>query len=274
MKTDIRTMKLYHHVERVYNELRELGKSTEDALRVEELVAFDQMHYHGTAAVDEAVRLTGIGPATSVLEIGSGLGGPARHMAHSAGAVVTALELQDNQHRLAAKLTERCGLSDRVDHVCGDFLSYDAEGRSFDVIVSWLALYHIPDRPQLLRKCLELLHPGGGFFAEDLYCRQLFSSEDWVEVSTELYVRYLPDFEGYRLDLENAGFVSIDCKDMSDDWGEFTRGRMTRYREQRARHLRVHGESIYASLDAFYDIVVGYFSSGQLGGIRVVASKV
>ena len=61
---------------------------------------------------------------------------------------------------------------------------------------------------------------------------------------------------------------------MSDDWGEFTRGRMTRYREQRARHLRVHGESIYASLDAFYDIVVGYFSSGQLGGIRVVASKV
>ena len=271
---DIKTMKLYHHIERVYNELRELGKSDKDALQVEELTAFDQMHYHGTAAVDEAVRLASIGPATSVLEIGSGLGGPARHIAHTVGAPVTALELQDDQHRLAAELTERCGLSSRVDHVCGDILSYDWAGRTFDVVVSWLALYHIPHRPQLLEKCLDLLNPGGVFFAEDLFSRQPFSDDEWAEVSFELYAQYLPDFEGYRLDLENAGFVSINCKDMSDDWGEFTRGRMTTYREQKVRHLRVHGESIFAGLDAFYDIVVGYFSSGQLGGIRVIANKI
>ncbi|MEE3286770.1 MAG: hypothetical protein VX249_01115, partial [Pseudomonadota bacterium] len=144
----------------------------------------------------------------------------------------------------------------------------------FDVVVSWLALYHIPHRRQLLEKCLDLLNPGGVFFAEDLFSRQRFSDDEWAEVSTELYAQYLPDFEGYRLDLENAGFVSINCKDMSDDWGEFTRGRMTTYREQKVRHLRVHGESIFAGLDAFYDIVVGYFSSGQLGGIRVIANKI
>ena len=70
---DIKSMTLYHHVDRVVNELRELGKTNDELLSVDELTAFDQLHYHGTEAVDEAIRATGIGERSSVLEIGSGL---------------------------------------------------------------------------------------------------------------------------------------------------------------------------------------------------------
>ena len=95
---DIKSMGLYHHVDRVGSEVRDLGRSDDEPLRADELTAFDQLHYHGTEAVDEAVRSTGINQRSAVLEVGSGLGGPARHLASTTGAAVIALELQDDHH--------------------------------------------------------------------------------------------------------------------------------------------------------------------------------
>ena len=51
-----KSMKLYDRVERIHNELRELGIPDDAPLTVEQLVPFDQYHYHGTEAVDEAAR--------------------------------------------------------------------------------------------------------------------------------------------------------------------------------------------------------------------------
>ena len=70
-------MKLYTHVERIDNELVELGRCPDDPLGVDELSALDQLHYHGTAALDVALEIIGSGPGQHWLEIGSGIGGPA-----------------------------------------------------------------------------------------------------------------------------------------------------------------------------------------------------
>ena len=51
---DIKSMKRYTHVERVANELAELGKSINDPLTVAGLSTFGQLHYHGTDALDFA----------------------------------------------------------------------------------------------------------------------------------------------------------------------------------------------------------------------------
>ena len=57
--------------------------------------------------------------------MGSGLGGPARHLAHSTNCLVTALELQEDLHKEAENLTQRCNLQDRLKHITGDFLQMD-----------------------------------------------------------------------------------------------------------------------------------------------------
>jgi cyclopropane fatty-acyl-phospholipid synthase-like methyltransferase len=209
-----------------------------------------------------------------VLEIGSGLGGPARHIAAAVGARVTALELQSDQNLLASNLTARCGLAEKVTHVCGDFLTCNWVGQHFDVIVSWLALYHIPERDRLLKRCHDLLDQGGYLHAEDLYARGQFTDSEQSELATELFANYLPDYENYRWDLERAGFELASCQEMSDEWTAFTRERMAAYRGQKARHIDVHGEAVFTSLDDFYDLVVRYFTAGKLGGIRFVARKV
>ena len=115
----MKTMRLYDQVERILNELHHLGIDEESPLNVEDLTPFDQYHYHGTAAVDQAARMLGATADTQILEIGSGIGGPARHMAHVTGCRVTAVELQPDLSALSEQLTSRCGLSGQIDHVFG-----------------------------------------------------------------------------------------------------------------------------------------------------------
>ncbi|MBX2869190.1 MAG: class I SAM-dependent methyltransferase [Acidiferrobacterales bacterium] len=270
----IKSMKLYTHIERIHNELAELGKSTSDPLNADEISGFDQLHYHGTKAVDEAMAMMSTDQHTRVLEIGSGFGGPARHIASSSGAHVTALELQPDQNALAAELTERCGLSNLVEHVCGDFLTYPWDAQQFDTIVSWLAIFHISDRHELLQISSMLLPQGGLFFTEDMYCRAAMSDAEARELKEGMYTGYMPDLETYKKDFVDAGFEILRCDEMSNDWTEFTTDRLIDYRNGKERHVRVHDESTYLAMEEFYDLVNRHFRSGKLGGVRLMARKI
>jgi sarcosine/dimethylglycine N-methyltransferase len=271
--TDIKSMKLYTHVERIDNELAELGLGPEDELTVAQLSAFDQLHYHGTEALDGALQMPGATAGQHWLEIGSGIGGPARYLAHRGGIRVTALELQSDQNRLAAALSERCGMADSIDHVCGNFLDHDFAGQQFDAVVSWLALYHIPERPLLLERCHALLQPGGRFYTEDLFGIGEIDASQRAELERDLYAITLPDLDGYRSDLEAAGFEVEHCDDMTADWAEFTHARLAAFRAERERHQRVHGAATVQALDDFYSAVDHHFQSGKLGGLRLCARR-
>ena len=275
--SNIKSMKLYHHVNRIYNELKELGKTDFDPLHVDEfsnIEFFDQLHYHGTKAVDFCVKKLKINSSMSILEIGSGIGGPARHIANKTGATVTALELQSDQNKLASDLTGRCGLSEKVIHVCGDFLTHDWHGKKFDAIVSWLALYHIEDHDALLQKSFDLLNPNGLFYAEDLISRQPFKENELGELSREIFANYLPNYQTYKSELEKKGFDVFLYQDMSDNWSKVARDRITSYINKKDRHIRVHGKDVVNGLISFYSFTDRYFSSGKLGGIRVFARKI
>ncbi|MGI9318042.1 MAG: SAM-dependent methyltransferase [bacterium] len=269
----IKSMKLYTYIERIHNELAEIGKDKNAPLEAAELSAFDQLHYHGTDAVDHAISMLGIQSEARVLEIGSGLGGPSRHIAANTRAKVTALELQPDQNTLAAELTERCGLSANVEHVAGDFLNHSWGDRLFSHIVSWLAIYHIPNRPRLLEISRNILQQDGLYFAEDLYSRSAISQTESEELKAGLYATYLPDMDTYQKDFTQAGFEIVQCDDMSDDWTQFTTERLGSYRSAKDRHIRVQGESTFRAMEEFYDLVNRYFRSGKLGGVRILARK-
>ena len=155
---NIKSMNLYKNVDRVFNELREIGKSSTDSLQVEDLTKFDQFHYHGTDAIDISIKKLGIHNKTKILDIGSGIGGLARYIASKTGAKITAIELQEDQNNLASDLTSRCGLSDKINHICGDILNYDFKSQKFDAVVSWLTLYHISNHKDLLNVMINELY--------------------------------------------------------------------------------------------------------------------
>jgi len=268
MPAEVKSMGLYRHVDRVANELRELGDGPLDPA---DLAAFDQLHYHGTEAVDVAVRTLGLDGSSTVLEVGSGLGGPARWIAATTGAAVTALELQEDHHLVGVDLTDRCGLADRVTHVCGDALVHDWGHRRFDAIVSWLALYHVPERPRLLDRIRSVLPAGGQAYVEDLCAGP--AEADWAELSSELAASHLPGIDRYRDEFAEAGFEVVAFDDMADDWAAFTRSRLDAYDATRERHLRVHGPEVVDTMRAFYARMVRLLGDGTLSGVRLHARR-
>ena len=156
-----KSMKLYDRVERIHHELRALGIADDAPLTVAQLVPFDQYHYHGTEAVDLAAARLGLGPHSRVLDVGAGIGGPARWLAATTGCHVTALELQPDLNATAADLTRRCGLAPLVSHVAGDILDGPPVAGGYDAVISYLAILHIPDRARLFAECHRALRPGG-----------------------------------------------------------------------------------------------------------------
>lgn len=269
----IKSMKLYSQVERIHNELKAAGIGREGPLSVDDLSAFDQYHYHGAAAVDLAIERLDLAPEARVLEIGSGIGGPARYMSDRSGCQITALELQSDLNALAESLTRRCGLEDRVEHICGDALQVPLEAEAYDAVVSWLALYHIGDRGGLLDRVKSALKPGGSLLVEDLCRRGDFTRDEQGLLQRKLYGHYTPSIPGYLEDLEAAGFGDIQAEDMSDDWAAFTHARLEAFQAQRDHLLGVHGSHIVADLEEFYSAVDRLFQGGNLAGLRVSARK-
>jgi len=267
----IESMPLYTNLDRVTKGLAALGIGPTDPILPEQLFPFDQWHYHGTEAIRTAAEQLGIASTSRVLDLGSGVGGPARFLAYTTGCHVTALELQPKLHAIGVNLTQRCGLDERITHLCGDALSHPLPDGAFDAVVSWLAIHHIPERPRLCARLTRSLRPGGGCYIEDLCMRAPFAAENLPHVRDVIFGTSLTSIDEYVGDLRSAGFDSITATDMTNDWASFVVARLAAWRENHTSFAAINGEASYAALDIFYAVMVRLFESGSLGGVRLVA---
>jgi len=270
---NIKTMKLYHQVGRVFNELKALGIEDNDPVDIDTLSAFDQYHYLGTDAVDQAINKLGIRPPMRVLEVGGGIGGPSRYLAHASGCHSTALELQPDLNHTAVTLTRRCGLEDRVAHLCGDILDGPPETEHYDALVSWLTFLHIPNRRHLYQQCFKALKPGGGIYVEDYFERRSLTATEREALSKEVFCDHVPSMENYTRELSEAGFENTVIEDVSESWTEYVDERRQDFERSRARNVALHGQAIVDGLEQFYTAIVRLFQAGNLGGICFVAWK-
>src|SRR4051794_35451478 len=103
-----------------------------DKLSAETLFPFDQMHGRQLTATKEHVGRLALDPAQHVLDVGSGIGGPARYMAFTTGCRVTGIDLTEAFVAAARELTARCGLSERVDFHVGNALAMPFDDAAFD----------------------------------------------------------------------------------------------------------------------------------------------
>ena len=188
---DIKEMKLYSNAHRIFNDLKALGYAEEDELKLEDVNQFDQLHYHGTLSVQEAIQSINIQENDNVLEVGAGWGGPSRYIAYKTRANVSALELQQDYSEVGKELTLKTGLESFVTHINENFLNYSQKDTCFDKIVSWLALYHIPNRKKYTEKLFNLLNKKGMLFIEDLTFGSSFESSHKEMLEKKLFANSL-----------------------------------------------------------------------------------
>jgi len=264
-------------VQAVQNALEERGLG-EGPLEISDLTALghlDQYHYLGTEACDHVIELLGLGKGSNVLDIGSGIGGPARYIAANSGCTVTGVELQAELAEAGKALTARViGLQDRVNFVTGDIagtdlLSLGLSPASFDHAISLLVNLHIPDRAALLQRTYEAIKPGGTFVFEDFVQLQPFTPSERTTLSDLVKAPSVTPVEEYLADLRHAGFVDVEATDLTPQWTRWTRLRHKLYRASAEQTIALHGSPLYEQRVHFYEAIDRLFDGGNLGGVQI-----
>jgi sarcosine/dimethylglycine N-methyltransferase len=153
--------------ERLKIALTALGPD-ERRLLPQQLAALDQFHVRGLAATVELAKLAGIAAHMSVLDVGSGVGGPARFLAATYGCRVTGVDLSEPFVEAARYLTERTGQSERVSFETASALELPFDAGHFDVVLLQHVAMNISDRARLYREIRRVLKLSGRFAIFDV----------------------------------------------------------------------------------------------------------
>lgn len=151
--------------DRIMDGLAASGKDT-NALQPEDLKPVDEFHIGGVAATDELLDQLDIDDGTRVLDIGSGIGGPARHIVSRYGAEVTGLDLTAEFVETAKRLTELVDLNATFRE--GSALDMPFDDDAFDVATLIHVGMNLPDKPKLFSEAARVLRPDGMFAVYDV----------------------------------------------------------------------------------------------------------
>ena len=148
--------------QRILTALRQAGKDP-DRLDPDDLATVDEFHHGGRAATAVFAPRLNLRPGMHLLEIGSGIGGPARYFARHHGCRVTGIDLTEEFVAVARALTARLGMGGQISFEQGSALSMPFSAATFDVATLLHVGMNIADKDRLFGEVRRVLKPGGVF---------------------------------------------------------------------------------------------------------------
>ena len=200
---------------RIFEVLREHGTDV-SALTMADLTPFDQMHVRGHEATSDLATRAGFAAGMAVLDVGCGLGGPARHLSSACGCHVTGLDLTEDFVRSAAALSAKVGLADHMDFRHGSALDMPFADASFDAVWSQHVQMNIADKPRLYAEIARVLKPGGRFAAYDILAGPAGPPHYPCPWAAEPDISFLIEPDAWRAHLEDSGFAIEHWRDTTD----------------------------------------------------------
>ncbi|MFF2832232.1 SAM-dependent methyltransferase [Cellulosimicrobium cellulans] len=130
---------------------------------VDALAPYDELHAGGATSTAALLDLLGLAPGTTLLDVGSGLGGPARLAAHRHGCHVTGVDLSPDFVDAARELPARTGLANLVTFALGDGDRLPCDDASHDRAMLVHVGMNVPDKTALFTEIHRVLRPGSPF---------------------------------------------------------------------------------------------------------------
>jgi ubiquinone/menaquinone biosynthesis C-methylase UbiE len=188
-----------------------LSLDGEDAssLRVDDLAPIDEFHTRGRESTLEITGLANLKASDLVLDVGCGLGGTARYLADRYMCNVVGIDLTEEYISVGRKLTERIGLSDRVELSHGSALELPFEDKRFDIVWTEHVQMHIADKNRFYAEIARVLKRGGRLLFHDifrghggspLYPTPWAEDESISTLATETEVRSIIEQVGLEID--------------------------------------------------------------------------
>lgn len=148
--------------------LRSKGIAPEQAT-ADDLHALDMLHMGGLAATDTLAEMAALRPGQQVLDVGAGVGGPARRMARKYGAKVWGVELSASVYQTAVALTELVGLKDQAQFKQASALALPFPDGAFDVVVMQHVAMQIAEKAQLFGECVRVTNGHGVLALHEIF---------------------------------------------------------------------------------------------------------
>jgi sarcosine/dimethylglycine N-methyltransferase len=131
------------------------------ALTQDQRDQFDQFHAGGSEAVDRISSSLNLATGMTVLDVGSGFGGPARQVARSTGCTVVGVDITPAYVEAAQELTFTAGLSEQVRFFCCDIAAFDRI--EFDAAYTMHVQMNVEDKKTFFAEIAHRLRPGARF---------------------------------------------------------------------------------------------------------------
>ncbi len=180
------------------------------------LLLGDSFHPGGLDLTTQLGQALGAGPGLKVLDVASGTGASALHIAETFGCEVVGLDYGEANVRVANAEAAGRGLGERVRFQQGDSELLPFEDASFDTVVCECAFCTFPDKASAGSEFHRVLRTGGRLGLSDITRSDtgpeaLRSLMAWVACIGDALT-----IDGYRETLQGAGF-RIDSVSAHDD---------------------------------------------------------
>ncbi|MFD3191682.1 class I SAM-dependent methyltransferase [Sedimentitalea sp. HM32M-2] len=238
-------------------------------LNLDTLAQFDEFHIGGRPATKAFVQRLGLSAGSRILDLGCGLGGPARFIAKTTGARVTGIDLTREFVEVGRELTGMVLMVDRVELVQGSILDLPFQGDRFDVAYMIHVGMNIADKAALAAEAARVLKPGGLFAIYDVMATGTAPPTYPVPWASSADQSALATPANYRAALEGAGF-RIESE---TDRTAFAQAVFAKRAELQADGLPVLGQHLVMGPDSATKIanLESAINDGRLAPVEIIA---
>jgi ubiquinone/menaquinone biosynthesis C-methylase UbiE len=181
------------------------GKDPENLAAVD-LAAVDEFHVGGLESTQELAAQMDLRAGMRLLDVGSGIGGPARYFAAEHGCKVTGIDLTEEFVRMARSLTKRTKLDGSAEFRQGSALELPFEANTFDGAYMIHVGMNIADKAGIFREVRRVLKAGGRYTLYEIMRTGEGAIRYPVPWASSEETSFVARVKDYRDALQGAGF--------------------------------------------------------------------
>lgn len=239
-----------------------------------EMLMGEQIHVGGEKETGVLAKKAHLTKHSTVLDVCSALGGPARYLARTYGCTITGLDATQKMVDEAMKRTKQHGLSHLITYKLGNALDMPFKSGTFDVAIGQDAWCYVTDKNRLLQEVKRVLKPQGIIaFTDWLQVGTMLESE-WTDLNSFMAFPYMETLEGYIHALQELGFTVLEAEDVSDDFTVHCHIYQDLLRTTLKERIITHyGKELFEAADNGLARWVQAADESKVGRGRIIAQK-